>query len=212
VKGERPVWVACLSLSLLATGQTVAQTVEVTAYGVAASNSEVERVRQARGLGLGADVRVEFGRFRLEARGLTASLHADFSIQPDYAMHEIEGLATYLWRPLLALQVGVSRRFADPDFAAQEVGLIRVGVLSETRLTSLAQVQARLAYLPLTRFSGGGGSSFAAELGLAVSVGRATGRLRGVIEYTYQRIDREVNGGAAPLTFSVARVGVGTRF
>ena len=202
--------VACLSL--LVTRQVTAQDVRATAYGVAATNSEVQRVRQARGLGLGAEVRVDFNRFRLEASGITASLDADFSIQQDYAVHQIQVLATYLWRPLLAFQVGVDRRFVDPDLAAQDVGLIRVGVLSEIRLTSLAQVQAHLAYLPLTRFSGGGGSSFAAELGLGLSVGRATGRLEGVFGYTYQRIDREVNGGAVPLTFSVARAGVRARF
>jgi hypothetical protein len=202
--------VACLSL--LVTRQATAQNVKATAYGVAATNSEVERVRQARGLGLGAEVRVDFNRVRLEACGITASLDADFSIQQDYAVRQIQVLATYLWRPLLAFQVGVDRRFVHPDLAAQDVGLIRVGVLSETRLTSLAQVQAHLAYLPLTRFSGGGGSSFAAELGFGLSVGRATGRLEGVFGFTYQRIDREVNGGAVPLTFSVARAGVRTRF
>jgi hypothetical protein len=200
-----------LSLGLLAAGPAAAQTVQVAGYGIAATNSEVERVRQVRGLGLGADVRVSFRRLRLEARGVTASLDADFSIQQDYAVRQLQAVATYLWRPLLAFQLGLDRRFTSPDLAAQEVGLVRVGVLSETRLSSLARVQGNLAWLPLTRFSGGGGSSFAAELGFGVGVGAATGRLEGIVEYTYQRIDREVNGRGAPLTFSVVRAGVRTR-
>jgi hypothetical protein len=200
-----------LSLILLAAGAAAAQTVQLTGYGVAATNSEVERVRQVRGLGVGADLRMDFGRFRVEARGISASLQADYSLQQDYVLRQLQAVATFRWRPLLAFQAGVDRRFASPDLAAQEIGLIRVGMLSETRLSSLARVQAHLAWLPLARFSGGGRSSFGAELGLGVGVGRATGRLEGVVEYTYQRIDRKVNGEGVPITFSVARVGVRTR-
>jgi hypothetical protein len=200
-----------VSLGLLAARAAAAQTVQIAGYGVAATNSEVERVRQVRGLGLGADVRVSFARFRLEARGVSASLQADYSIQQDYTVRQLQAVATYLWRPLLAFQLGLDRRFASPDLAAQEVGLFRVGVLSETRLSSLARVQGNLAWLPLARFSGGGGSSFGAELGFGVGVGRAAGRLEGIVEYTYQRIDRKVNGLGVPLTFSVVRAGVRSR-
>lgn len=200
-----------LILSLIGAGPARAQRVHVSAYGAAASNSEVERVRQARGLGVGADLRLEFPRFRLEVRGLTSSLRADFSVQPDYAFHELQALVAYTaWAPL-ALQLGIGRRFTAPAFAAQEIGFLSIGAGSETRLTSLARIGARAAYLPLTRFSGGGSSSFAAELGLRLGIGRPTGRFEGIAEYAYQRIDRKVNGRTSPITFSVARVGLGTR-
>lgn len=212
MKPQMRVCLAVLVLGLLSAGPARAQRIYVSAYGAAASNSEIEQVRQARGLGVAVDVRMELARFRLELRGLTTSLGADFSIQPDYAFHELQILGTYAAWTAVAVQVGIGRRFTAPDFAAQEVGFVSAGALAETRLTSLARIGARFSYLPFTRFSGGGGSDFAAELGLRLGIGRGTGRFEGIAEYTYQRIDRTVNGNAAPIRFSVARVGVGTRF
>lgn len=209
MRGERSC--VCLILVTLAGGRAAAQTLEVAGYALAATSSEIGRVRQARGLGFGADVGVHFGRVHLVARGLTASLRADFSVQPDYAVHQLEALAAYDWAPGLSFQLGVERRFVSPDFQAQEVGALRVGVRSESRLTSLAGVHASASYLPLTRFSGGGGSDLAVELGLGLRIGRRTGRVSGIVEYSYQRIDREVNGHATPIRFSVARVGVSAR-
>jgi hypothetical protein len=189
-----------------------AQRMHAAVYGVAASNSEVTRERQARGLGVAADVGVDLGRVSVEVRGLTASLDADFTVQPDYAMHILEGVATYRWRAPLAFQVGVERRFFSPDFAAQEVGVLRTGVLSETRLSSLGVIRGYASYLPLTRFSGGGDAGFGAELGLGLSVGRAGGRVEGRLEYTYQRINRKVSGEEVPIATSIGRLGVGARF
>lgn len=188
-----------------------AQDFDGRVYGLAASNAEVDRVREARGFGLGADVGAGLGRWRLEVRGSTASLHADFAIQPDYAVNELAVLGSYRWRPALALQVGAARRFTSPDFAAQDVGLLKVGLLVETHLSSLARVRLSGAYLPVTRFSGGGGSNLAMELGFGLSLGPTAGRVTGVIEYEYQRLDREVNGSAVPIRYSVARVGLAAR-
>jgi hypothetical protein len=189
-----------------------AQVVEAAAFGLAVSNAEVDRTREARGLGVGGQVGVDFGRWRIDAQGLTASLKADFDIQPDYAVNELAVLGTYRWRPALALQVGAGRRFASPDFVAQDVGVIRVGLLTETPLSSLGRLHARAAYLPLARFSGGGRHGLAMELGLGLRLGPTGGRFAAVVDYAYQRIDREVNGSAVPIRYSVARVGVTTHW
>jgi hypothetical protein len=199
-------------LLLVLAQRSEAQTWHAAVYGVAASNSEVERVRQARGLGVAGDIGVDLGRASIEVRGLTASLKADFTVQPDYAMHVVEGVATYRWRAPLAFQVGVERRFFSPDFAAQDVGLLRTGVLLETRLSSLGVIRGYASYLPLTRFSGGGDAGFGAELGLGIGVGRAESRVRGLLEYTYQRIDRRVSNEKVPIVTSIGRLGVGARF
>jgi hypothetical protein len=127
-------------------------------------------------------------------------------------MQVIEAVATYHWRPLLAFQTGVSRRFFSPDFVAQDVGFVRVGVLSETRLTRLATIKAAVAYLPFARFSGGGDARFAAELGLGIAVGRQAGRLAALLEYGYQRIDRRVASDLVPIAWSALRAGLGARF
>ena len=201
-------------LLLVLAQRSAAQTVQAAVYGVAASNSEVDRVRQARGLGVAGDVGLDLlrGRVHVEVRGVTTSLKADFTVQPDYAMHLLEGVVTYRWRAPLAFQVAIQRRFFSPDLAAQDVGLVRTGVLSETRLSSLGAIRGSASYLPLTRFSGGGDAGFGLELGLGISLGRAGGRWAGLLEYTYQRIDRKVGGQDVPIATSIARVGVGARF
>lgn len=189
-----------------------AQTLDGAIFAVAASNAEVDRVREARGFGAGATLGMTRGRFRVELQGMTTSLHADFTIQPDYALDEVAVLAAYRWRPALSLQLGGSRRFTSPDFVAQDVSVIRIGLLTETPLTSLARVHARGAYLPLARFSGGGSSNLALELGFGVSVGSREGRYTGLLDYEYQRIDRQVNGKGVPIRSSMVRLGVGRRW
>ena len=188
-----------------------AQRLEVSAAGAAVTNGEVDSTRQARGLGFWVGARLERGRWRFEAEGLTSSLQADFTVQPDYALHQLGASASYLWASGFRAVAGIERRFVDPEFAAQEVGLVRVGLESETRLSSLARIEARVDYIPLARFTGGGDGGFSLGLGLRVRVGSETGRLHGLIEYRYERIDRQVNDATSPIRFSVVRVGGGTR-
>ena len=199
------------------TGPAAAQEWEVAVHGVAATNGEIERVRQARGLGLGAEVSARFGRWSVRARGYSASLRADFTVQPDYAVEAIDLWGTYAWRAHLSLQAGVGRRFVRPDFVAQEIGIVRLGVLSETQVARLARLWARGALLPLVRFSGGGSAGLGLELGFGTRVGEPDSRWFFTAEYEYQRLNRTVGGGAAagriaaPIQTSAARVGAGYR-
>jgi hypothetical protein len=203
--------IAAAGLLALLTASVQAQQVEVNAGGAAVSNSEVDSIRQARGLGIAAGARLDRGRFRFDLRALTAFLKADFSVQPDYDLYQVGLTASYLWGPGLRAIAGVERRFVSPDFAAQDVGLLRLGILSETRLTRVASIEARADYFPIARFTGGGGGGFSLGFGIGARVGSTTGRLHGLIEFSYERIDRKVNGAPSPIKFSVARVGVGAR-
>jgi hypothetical protein len=196
-----------LLAALLTPSPASAQAVHLAAFGAAATNTEVEDTRQARGLGFGLGARAELSRFRAEARYLHAALRADFSIQPDYNVDEIDLAVTWFWRSYLAAQIGAARRFISPDLVAQDVGLIRIGVLSETRLARIAGVWVRGAYLPLSRFSGGGSAGLGLEVGLGVEVGDPAARLQGFASFEYQRIDREATA-KAPLQFSVGQLGV----
>lgn len=196
-----------LLIALLTPGPAAAQTVHLAGFGAAATNTEVEDTRQARGLGFGVGARAEHAPFRAEVRYLHAALSADFSIQPDYNVDEIDLVVTWFWRPYLAAQIGAARRFVSPDLVAQDVGLIRVGVLSETRLARIAGLWVRGAYLPLSRFSGGGSAGLGLEIGLGVEVGDPAARLQGFAAFEYQRIDREA-AAEAPLQFSVGQLGV----
>jgi hypothetical protein len=199
-----------VALALAAPGLLPAQTVRLAAFGAAATNSEVDGTREAKGLGFGAAARVEHSRFRLDASVLHAALRADFAIQPDYDVNQVEVAATYFWRPYLAAQVGLARRFIRPDLVAQDVGLVRIGVLSEVRLARLAGLWVRGAYLPVSRFSGGGSASFGMEVGFGAEVGRPEARMQGYAEFDYQRIDRNA-AAVAPLQFSAGRLGVRVR-
>jgi hypothetical protein len=187
-----------------------AQEVRATAFGAAVTNAEVEDTRQARGLGGGIGAEVTFRRFRAEVSYLHAALEADYSIQPDYNLDQLDLSLSWFWRPYLAAQIGAARRFTSPEFVAQEVGLFRIGVLSETRLARIAGIWARGAYLPLTRYSGGGSAGLGLELGLGVDLGSPEGRFAGFAAFAYQRLDRNA-AAEAPLQFSVGQAGVRVR-
>jgi hypothetical protein len=199
-----------LLVALLTPCPAAAQVVHLAAFGAAATNTEVEDTRQARGLGFGVGARAEHSRFRAVARYLHAALSADFSIQPDYNVDEVDLVVTWFWRPYLAAQIGAARRFISPDLVAQDVGLIRIGVLSESRLARIAGLWVRGAYLPVSRFSGGGSAGLGLEIGLGVEVGDPDGRLQGFASFDYQRIDREA-ADEAPLQFSVGEMGIRVR-
>jgi hypothetical protein len=203
-------WAGALALVLAPTVGLQGQVIRVALAGAAATNAEVSDIREAKGLGFAGAVRVDSRRFRVEGRVLHAALRGDFSLQPDYHVDEIDVTGSWFWRPFLAFQVGAGRRFMSPDFVAQDVGLVRVGVLSEARLARVAEIWVRGAYLPFTRFSGGGTAAPGVELGLGTGITPAGSRVQGFVEYSYQRIDRHA-AGDAPIQFSAAFAGVRVR-
>jgi hypothetical protein len=203
-------WAATLLLVVAPSGMLSAQIVRVALAGAAATNGEVAATREAKGLGLGGSVQVDLPRVRIEARVLHAALRADFNIQSGYNVDQLDLTGSWFWRPYLALQLGAGRRFMSPEFVAQDVGLVRVGLLSETRLARLADIWVRGAYLPFTRFSGGGSASPGFELGLGAGIGSREARLQGFVEFGYQRIDRHA-AADAPIQFSAGQAGVRLR-
>lgn len=183
------------------------QAIRLNGFGVAATSAEIEEVRQTRGLGIGIGATAEWDRWGLEARYYHAGLQADFSVQPDYDVDQVDLTGTWFWRSYLAPQLGVARRFVSPELAAQEVGFVRLGVLSEVRLARIAGLWVKGAYLPFSRFSGGGSAGLSLEVGLGVEVGAATDRIQGFAGFEYQRIDREA-AADVPLQFSLGQLGI----
>jgi hypothetical protein len=110
--------------------------------------------------------------------------------------------------PVVAIEIGGFNRKIDPEFAAPDVGAVRIGFVSEYPLARIASVRARGAYLANPQFNGGGESGLAVEIGLGVAVGTANGRFRVKAESDFQRIDREVNGVEAPVQLTQGRFGV----
>ena len=75
-------------------------------------------------------------------------------------------------------------------------------------VTSLAEVWVRGAMLPWSSFSGGGEAGVGVAVGMGVRVGRSDGRLRGVMSYGFDRLDRTVRGVDVPVQAERFEVGV----
>ena len=200
------ILVALLGTANVAEGQIVRLRLE----GIALTYQEVRDGRISTGSGGGAGIELALKRFRLDIRAYTAKVEGEAGSTFDLVQADVR--AGFFVNQFLAIEVGGGRRYIDPEFATQEVGVIRVGVLSDNRLNRFANVWVRGAYLVDSRFSGGGDSDLAFELGLGAGLGSANGRFRAHAEYEFQRIDRRVGTGDVPIQMSVARLGVALGF
>ena len=203
-----PLFVAA---ALCVPGVSLAQTVRFSFDGISMTYQEVREGRSSTGRGGGAGLELRLGRFRLDARGYQADLTPD-SGGPGYEFRQVDVRVSFAVTDLLALEVGGGRRYVDPEFATQQVGFIRIGVLSENHINRLADVWVRGAYLLDPRFSGGGSADLAFEFQLGVGIGTANKRFRVHAEYEFQRIDREVGSASVPIQMSLARAGIAFGF
>ncbi len=207
----RRTGLAIVAVALGAPQGILAQTIRFNFDGVSLTYQEVREGRSSTGQGGGGGIELRVGRFRLDARAYTARLEPD-SGGSEYDFKQVDVRVSYAVNELLALEVGGGRRYVDPENATQEVGLIRIGVLSENRITRLADVWVRGAYLANPRFSGGGSADLAFEFQLGVGLGTANKRFRFHAEYEFQRIDREVGTNDVPIQLSLARAGISFGF
>ena len=189
----------------------MAQTIRFNLDAIGLTYQEVREGREATGTGAGGGIELRVGKFRLDARAYSAQLEPDSGGTP-YDFKQIDVRVSFAVNRLLALEVGGGRRYVDPEFATQEVGVIRVGVLSENQLNRLADVWVRGAYLANPQFSGGGSADLAFEFQLGVGIGTANKRFRFHAEYEFQRIDREVGSNDVPMQLSLARAGIAFGF
>ena len=194
----------------LATPQVApAQTVRFGLQGVGLTYSEIDQGRRAEGGGLGGTFSVRWRRFLLDASGMGARLDPKGDGGgTSFDLLQGDVRLSYAFAPSFAVEIGGGRRAIDPEFATQDVGVVRLGVLSEIALNQLSTVWARGAYLVDSRFSGGGSADLAVELGMGGGVGTANGRFRGRVDFEFQRIDRKVGGADVPLQMAVGKLGL----
>ena len=187
--------------------------VRLQLFGVRSTNQEVDSTRNATGQGGGGSIELSYGRFSVEASGYQASLTPDDPALVDYKLKQ--GDIRVYFRVLnpdqvsgvdLAVMLGGGGRTMDPALAATEVGTIRFGVRARAPLTRLAELAVRGAYLA-PKFSGGGTSKFAFEVGLDLGIGTSNGRFRFQAGFDFQRIDRSVGGLDVPIQFTTSRGG-----
>jgi hypothetical protein len=202
---------AALALGVVCTGTAEAQKIRLGISGLGASYAETNASRSWDGGGGAGSLVLRIGRFGLDAYGYATKFKADSSNVSDFDMLGGDLRASFFIVPVIAVELGFGRRATEPEFAAQDLGLWRFGILSEMPLTSLGLIWIRGAYLA-PRFEGGGEAGLSAEVGLGIAVGTANGRFRVRADYEFQRIDREVESVDVPIQMSVAKLGLEVGF
>jgi hypothetical protein len=186
------------------------QSVQVTPQITWVSHDEIDKSLEQHGFGVGASIGVTRAKWRVDLEAVRASLDpvAGAGASADFRLIQVDLRASYKVVPAVAVLVGASRRWIHPEFAAPDVGFVRLGLLTETAVTRQARVWVRGAYAVAPHFNGGGSAGLALEIGLGTWIGAATGRYGLRVEYDFQRIDRKVNGAAVPVQMVVAKAGL----
>ena len=205
----RPVLMTA-ALILAATTQLAAQKpVRIGIHSVGMTYTEVTEATKSEGVGAGATLQFRWRRFGLEGLVAKARLKpVNNNELQEYDFVQLDVRFNYWIAEIVALEIGGEWWKIDPEFAAQEVGAGRIGIVSQYPLAKISEIWARAAYLINPRFSGGGEVGLAVEVGLGVAVGTSNGRFRFVAESNFQRIDRRVNDVEVPLQVTQARLGV----
>ncbi|NIM47763.1 MAG: hypothetical protein GTN62_00240 [Gemmatimonadales bacterium] len=202
----------CL-LALAGSGVAGAQTIRFGVHGVSLTHNEVKKEKGADGTGFGGVTELRVGRLHFEAKVYHAQLSPWLeSDTVEFKATQLDIRVSFRVAPGIALEAGGGRRWIRPELAAQEVGFIRLGAVSENQVARIASVWVRGAYLVRPQFGGGGEAGLAVELGLGAGVGTANGRFRVRAEYEFQRIDRRSYPQGleikVPIQMAVARFGV----
>ncbi len=205
----RPSLIAA-ALVLTATTPFAAQKpLRLGIHSVGMTYTELTDATKSEGVGAGATLQLRWRRFGLEglvAKARLKPVNNDELQEYDFVQFDVR--LNYWIASIVALEIGGEWWQIDPEFAAQEVGAGRIGIVSRYPLAKISEIWARGAYLINPRFSGGGEAGLAVEVGLGVAVGTSNGRFRVVAESNFQRIDRRVNGVEVPLQLTQARLGV----
>ena len=215
---RRAAWTVVLLVLAHGGRGAPAQQITIGPQAVLASYREVvSRLRYA-GLGVGGAMSARFRKLSAEAAVTRVKLDtADGSAATrGFTATQIDAWIAYDVAPYASLEVGVTRRTADPELDAQSVGAVRVGARSFYEIGPGATVLFRANYLAAPKFSGGGRAPFSLDLGLGLDV-RLAGRVHGTAAYAFQRINRKTNPGGtgeidAPIQETVGRVGLALAF
>lgn len=203
--------VTCVLLVVVPSGST-AQTVSFGIHGVFATHTEIAEDRESDGIGVGGKIRLRLGRFAIEVEGFRVSVEPDVAGASSFDIVQGDVRASVLLAHPISLEVSAGARGIDPEFAAQQVGFVGIGLRAESPLTALATTWVRGAYLVSTEFSGGGETGAAFEFGFGTAVGTPNKRFQVVAESKFQRIDRTVGGIEVPIQLTVVRFGVEVGF
>ncbi len=207
------------AVCLLLAGQAApAQRLTLGPQFALASYREVASGLRYQGTGFGGAVTARYRKLSADATVLRLTLDPTkgSAATSGFTATEVNAWVAYDVATYASLEVGLIRRTADPEFAAQSVGAVRIGARSFYEIGPGATILFRADYLAAPKFSGGGHATFSLDLGLDLDV-RLAGRLHGTAAYTFERINRKTNPGGmgeldAPIQETAARVGLAVAF
>jgi hypothetical protein len=211
---------AVRALGLLGCAASVASAQRVTIGPQVALGSyrEVAAGLRYQGTGFGGAVSGRFRRLSAEASVVRLSFDPSggSAATAGFTATEVNAWVAYDVAAYASIEAGVMHRTADPEFAAQSVGAVRVGARSFYEIGPGATVAFRADYLAAPKFSGGGRAPLSLDLGLDLDV-RLSGRLHGTAAYMFERINRKTNPGGtgeldAPIQETVAQLGLALAF
>lgn len=179
------------------------------AHAASLTHTEITETFRANGRGWGPVIEMRDGRFHVHGTALRAHLSRS---DASFYLTQADVHAGVLVAPLLALEVGLTRRWIDRNFAGQDLAAASIGVYSETRLSRMATVRLRGAYIPFAAFRGGGRHGPSIAIGVGSTILSGGGDWRAQLDFSLQRFDREVPGEARPIQTSVARLGIARRW
>jgi hypothetical protein len=202
-----------LLLLACAAAPAAAQNLHVGAQGIFADYREVSSALTYTGAGFGGTA--EYARSKFSGDVEVASL----SFQPasgsgataKFTATEFDLHLRWFLASGVSFETGYLRRGISPEFTAQALSAFRVGVHASYPVGPGAYLTLRGNYLPGAKFSGGGTSGFAVDVGLGVGIGPVNGRYHITGDYDFQRIDRKT-GSTVPLQLTMARIGARVGF
>ncbi len=205
---------ALLGLALFAGASGVhAQRVQAGAQLAFGDYREVSGDLHWRGSGPAAWGSITLRKLTLEGRFARISYDpvAGGSATAGFKATQLDGFARYYLANHISAELGVTNRKADPEFDAQSMAALRIGVRGSYLLGPGATIALRGNYLAGAKFSGGGTAPFAFDIGLSLAVGATNGRYRLTGDYDFQTAKRKTVTDA-PLQQTLARVGVAFGF
>ena len=170
---SRSLLCGCVIAALLVPVPASAQRVRIGVYAVGLSHTEISEDRRANGAGLGGTLTLRLGRLGIDLSVHGARLDSSGAGSQSFDLLQGDVRASFRLATGVALEAGAGRRTIDPELAAPDVGLGRVGLLSEIPVSSAGAFWGRAAYLIAPRFNGGG-SEQASAPGMGGFVGGST--------------------------------------
>jgi len=205
-------------LGALTAAPAAAQHLVITPQAALVDYGEVSSALRFSGVGPAVQASFTFGRFAAEGSFVSVQMDPtdQTSAAEGFQATEIVGHIRYEVTGYLGLEVGLTSRTTDSEFAAQSIGAASVGVRTHYLLGPGARVWARGGYLAAAQFSGGGSAPLSFEVGLGVDV-TLVRHVHLTADYGFEKFGRktEPGGGAevtAPIEQSQARLGVAAVF